>query len=135
METKKRIMINGCFDMLHPGHLYLIKEAKKLGDFLIIGINSDECRVKQGKRKPVIPAEKRKEMLEAIRYVDKVEIYDETHPPQELIKKYNPDIVVAGEEEGVKENLIKEGTYNIAKIIPRLKGWSSTKLIKEIKKR
>ena len=55
MQTKRKVMINGCFDLFHPGHLYLIKKAKKLGDFLIIGITSDKARIKQGNRKPIIP--------------------------------------------------------------------------------
>ena len=124
-------MINGCFDLFHPGHLYLIKKAKKLGDFLIIGITSDKARIKQGNRKPIIPEKERKKILEAIRYVDKVEIYNGIHP-YKMFKKYKPDIIVLGKE-GKNEMIKQEGMYEKAKIIPRGK-WSTTKLIDKIRR-
>ena len=90
-------MINGCFDLFHVGHLKVIKEAKKLGDKLVIGINSDDSRFKFCGRRPIIPQKERKEILEAIRYVDEVHIYDE--PTSEKLKeKIKPDITVKGNE-------------------------------------
>ena len=100
MRTKKKkkiVMINGCFDLFHVGHLRVIKEAKKLGDKLIIGLNSDESRLKQGKRKPIIPQEERKAILEAIRYVDKVYIFNEKQPIK-LKARIKQDMTVKGDE-------------------------------------
>ena len=100
MRTNKKktiVMINGCFDLFHVGHLKVIKEAKKLGDKLVIGINSDKSRIEFCGKKPIIPQEERKEILEAIKYVDEVYIYDE-QTSEKLKEKIKPDITVKGNE-------------------------------------
>ncbi len=126
MRTKKIVMINGGFDLLHVGHLHLLKEAKKLGDILIIGINSDKSKEKQKGWKPIIPAEERKQILEAIKYVDKVYIYNELTPVK-LIRKIKPDIIAVGDEPHKRRDMIKEETTNIARFIPILKNKNKQK--------
>ena len=138
MRNKKIVMINGCFDLLHVGHIHLLKEAKKLGDTLVIGLNSDRGRLNQGKRKPIIPQDERKEMLEAIKYVDKVYIFNERRPLK-LIKKIKPYVIVFGEEGFKYDDMIKENTIDIAHFIPLQKRrngiQSTTKIVEKIRRR
>lgn len=138
-----KIFIAGCFDLFHIGHLKLIKEAKKIAGIdgkVIIGINSDKSRYKYCGRYPIINEKDRKEILESIKGVDEVYIYNEVNP-KELVRKIKPDIIVIGDEknkrECLKHNLDKEGTYKIAHFIPILKRggkkYSTTMIIDKIK--
>ena len=95
-QNKKIIFTNGCFDILHRGHIEYLKEAKKLGDVLIIGLNSDNSvkKIKGGNR-PINSEEDRAEILFQLKPVDFVVIFDED-TPYELIKGIVPDILVKG---------------------------------------
>ena len=90
------VFTNGCFDILHIGHIKILEECSKLGSKVIVGLNSDESvnRLK-GSNRPIIPQSQRKKVLEAIRFVDEVIIFEEDSP-YELIKKIKPDILVKG---------------------------------------
>jgi len=130
------VFTNGIFDLLHAGHIKLLREAKKLGDILIVGLNSDKS-AERIKRKPIKDEKQRKEILESIEYVDKVIIFKESTPIR-LIKKIKPDILVKGGDY-TKETVVG---YKFVKsyggktvIIPLLKGYSTTRLIEEIKGR
>jgi len=92
--TTKVVMTNGCFDVLHPGHLHLLKEAKNLGDILIVALNSDESAARI-KRKPIHNLEYRKQMLESLNYVDLVIPFDED-TPENIYKSIRPAIQVKG---------------------------------------
>ena len=73
----KIIFTNGCFDILHPAHIEMLKYAKSLGDTLVVGIDSDErVKEKKGKLRPINSSEDRKQMLLAIRYVDEVYVFE-----------------------------------------------------------
>lgn len=92
------VFTNGCFDILHVGHIRYLKEAKALGDILVIGLNSDRSiRVIKGKSRPIIPLDQRVEVLAAIEYVNYIIVFDKPSP-LELIVRVQPDILVKGED-------------------------------------
>ena len=95
-KSKKVIFTNGCFDLLHVGHVRYLAEAKKLGDFLIVGVNSDDSvkRLK-GPTRPIQNQSDRAEILKALESVDETVIFNED-TPENLIKSVRPDILVKG---------------------------------------
>ena len=93
---KRVVFTNGCFDLLHPGHLHTLEAARALGDVLIVGINSDESvRTLKGAGRPAIPAEERAEILASLECVDAVLIFDEL-TPQKVVAALLPDVLVKG---------------------------------------
>ncbi len=126
----KIIFTNGCFDILHIGHIELLKYAKSLGNKLVVGINSDESvkRLK-GTTRPINDINTRKTVLESIRYVDEVLIFD-TDTPLELIKNIEPDIIVKGGDYSEK-NVVGYGLAEI-RIFNYINGYSTTKIIESI---
>jgi len=93
---KRVVFTNGCFDLLHPGHIESLETARALGDALIVGINSDESvRALKGPGRPVIPAEERAEILASLECVDAVLIFEEP-TPQRVIATLLPDVLVKG---------------------------------------
>lgn len=130
---KKIVFTNGCFDLLHPGHIDYMQKAKELGDYLVIGLNSDvSVRRLKGNSRPVNNERVRKIMLEALSCVDAVEIFDED-TPYNLIKKIAPDILVKGGDYNIEDIVGKEFAGKTM-TIPFLDGFSTTSLIKRIKK-
>ncbi len=93
----KKIITFGTYDLFHIGHLNILKRAKELGDYLIVGISSDELNIKKGK-KSVIPLEERIEIIKAIKYVDEIFIEDSLELKDDYIKKYNADLLVMGDD-------------------------------------
>ncbi len=138
-DLKKRgktiVFTNGCFDLLHPGHLHYLIKAKQLGDFLMIGINSDESVKKlKGDRRPLSPQHDRLEMLAGLECVDYTTTFDEPDPYR-LISLLKPDVLVKGGdweiEEIIGKDLVeKEGGKVVS--IPFTPGYSTTKLIDKI---
>jgi D-beta-D-heptose 7-phosphate kinase/D-beta-D-heptose 1-phosphate adenosyltransferase len=99
----KIVFTNGCFDILHIGHVRLLKQARNLGDYLIVGLNSDKSVTQlKGENRPIFNHYHRKEILESLRYVDEVIIFHEP-TPLELIKMIKPDILVKGPDYQDKE--------------------------------
>jgi len=97
-NAKRVVFTNGCFDLLHPGHIESLETARALGDVLIVGINSDaSVRALKGPGRPVIPAEERTEILGSLESVDAVLIFDEP-TPQRVIAALLPDVLVKGED-------------------------------------
>lgn len=95
---KRVVFTNGCFDLLHPGHIESLETARTLGDVLIVGLNSDEgVRRLKGPGRPVYPAEERAEILASLECVDAVLIFDEP-TPQRVIAALLPDVLVKGED-------------------------------------
>jgi len=93
---KRVVFTNGCFDLLHPGHIRTLEAARSLGDVLIVGMNGDESvRTLKGPGRPVIPAEERAEILASLECVDAVLIFDDL-TPQKVIASLLPDILVKG---------------------------------------
>src|SRR4029079_10300242 len=92
----KIVFTNGCFDLLHPGHVDLLERARALGDRLVVGLNSDaSVRALKGPHKPYVSQTDRARMLLALRSVDEVIIFDDA-TPQRLIDELKPDILVKG---------------------------------------
>jgi D-beta-D-heptose 7-phosphate kinase/D-beta-D-heptose 1-phosphate adenosyltransferase len=92
------VFANGCFDGLHPGHIHLLQEARRMGDMLIVGVNSDaSVKRLKGKNRPVITCEQRVKMLEALSCVDVVIVFEED-TPEVLIHQLKPDLLVKGQE-------------------------------------
>lgn len=124
----KRVMTYGTFDLLHYGHINILKRAKSLGNYLIVGLSSDEFNELKGK-KSVMSYEERKEILESIRYVDKVIKESNWEQKVDDIIKYNIDVFVIGDDWEGKFDFLKE--YCEVVYLPRTKSISTT-LLKEI---
>jgi len=93
---RRVVFTNGCFDLLHPGHIRILEESRALGDVLIVGINSDESvRILKGEGRPILPERERAEILAAMECVDAVIIFDEL-TPRETIAALLPDVLVKG---------------------------------------
>ncbi|MEA3506279.1 MAG: adenylyltransferase/cytidyltransferase family protein [Elusimicrobiota bacterium] len=131
-EGKKIVFTNGCFDILHAGHIHILKEAARLGDILVVGLNDDSSvREIKGPNRPVIDRHSRAELVNALEMVDYVVFFSEP-TPEKLIKEIKPDILVKGGEYGEGEIVgedIAEKTVRI-KMKP---GLSTTSIIEKIK--
>jgi rfaE bifunctional protein nucleotidyltransferase chain/domain len=93
---KKVVFTNGCFDLLHPGHVSLLREARALGDALVVAINSDASVARgKGSMRPIIPQEERAELLDALEMVDFVCIFEDDTPLSAILQ-IRPDILVKG---------------------------------------
>ncbi len=102
----KVVLTQGAFDMIHVGHGRYLKEAKKYGDLLVVGIDSDEkIKFRKGPERPVVPQEERVEMLTHLRYVDLVFLKEVKDPKWSLIKAICPDILIATKETYKKDQL------------------------------
>tara|TARA_R110001583_G_scaffold31600_1_gene107855 strand:+ start:23763 stop:24158 length:396 start_codon:yes stop_codon:yes gene_type:complete len=124
------VFANGCFDIIHRGHLELLIYAKSLGDTLIVGLNSDKSVKKlKGESRPIFSESDRKFMLESIKYVDKVVIFEED-TPYNLIKATKPDIIVKGGDY-VKDDVVGADICEV-KIFRYEEKYSTTKIIQDI---
>ncbi len=135
-EGKKIVFTNGCFDLLHLGHIRYLKEAKKLGDILIIGLNSDtSVRSLKGPNRPLVKEEDRAEILSALEAVDYIVIFNEL-TPKNLIDKIIPNVLAKGgdwrEEEVVGRDTVEAHGGKVI-IIPEVKGYSTSALINKIR--
>jgi len=132
---EKIVFTNGCFDLLHPGHTRYLSAARKLGDHLIVAVNSDSSvRAIKGPRRPIFPQEARAELLAALSFVDTVIIFDEDNP-LEVIKHLSPDVLVKGgdwsEEEIIGSDIVKDAG-GVVRRIPFVTGYSTSAIIDEI---
>lgn len=129
----KIIFTNGCFDIVHRGHLELFKYCKSLGDRLIVGLNSDRSIAQlKGPSRPINNQEDRKFLLESIKYIDNVQIFDELSPIN-LIKQIKPDIIVKGGD--YKPETVVGNEISEVIIFNYINGYSTTKIIKNISNR
>src|SRR5262245_42188042 len=93
---KRVVFTNGCFDLIHPGHVRYLRQARQLGDSLVVGLNSDgSVRALKGEGRPVLNQEERAEVLAALEIIDYVTVFDED-TPKELIAALLPDVLVKG---------------------------------------
>jgi len=134
-DDKRLVFTNGCFDLLHKGHIEYLKEAKALGDYLIIGLNSDNS-VKniKGPNRPINNEIDRAGLLLALRYVDYVILFDEL-TPLKLITAIKPDILVKGGDWQKKDIIgwdIVESYGGKVLSLSFIPGYSTTELIKKI---
>jgi rfaE bifunctional protein nucleotidyltransferase chain/domain len=130
------VFTNGCFDLLHRGHVHVLREAKACGDLLITGVNSDKSVKKiKGPARPVLPESDRSELLASLEMVDYVVLFDEPDPYQ-LISAIRPNVLVKGGdwsgEKIVGADLVEEAGGRVV-VIPYIKGFSTTEIIERIK--
>ena len=134
-EGKKVVFTNGCFDILHRGHIDYLEKAKKLGDILIVGLNSDNSVTKiKGKNRPIVPEDDRASVLSALSCVDYVCIFDQ-EIPEELIRKLTPNVLVKGgdwEKENIVGRDIVEESGGQVVTIPEVEGKSTQNIIRTI---
>ena len=129
---RRVVFTNGCFDLLHPGHIGSLEQARALGEALIVGLNSDaSVRQLKGAGRPVLPERERAEILAALECVDAVVIFNEP-TPREVIARLLPDVLVKGGDYDV-ENIV--GAKEVkswggeVKTVPIVEGFSTTRLI------
>jgi rfaE bifunctional protein nucleotidyltransferase chain/domain len=134
---KAVVFTNGCFDLLHPGHIRLLEEAQSLGDVLVVAVNSDaSVRGNKGPSRPILPEDERAELLAELEAVDYVVIFDEA-TPRELIEAVRPDVLVKGADWGANGIVGREeveGAGGKVVSIPLEAGHSTTEIIARIKK-
>ncbi len=134
-DGKKVVFTNGCFDILHRGHAAYLEQAKSLGDFLVVGVNSDESvRKLKGEGRPVNNENDRAYLLEMLKPVDFVIIFNE-ETPYELIKSINPDFLVKGgdwkEEEIVGSDIVRKNGGKVMSL-KFIDNYSTTGIMKKI---
>jgi rfaE bifunctional protein nucleotidyltransferase chain/domain len=126
------VFTNGVFDLLHPGHVRYLNDARRLGDVLIVGVNSDRSvRANKGDNRPINRAEERVEILLAFDFVNAVVVFDE-HTPLDIITAIRPDILVKGADWGPENIVGREIVERRGGRVVRLelaKGFSTTSLI------
>jgi len=131
------VFTNGVFDLLHPGHLRYLTQARALGDALIVGINSDRSvRTNKGPGRPITPQEERAEVLAALRCVDAVVIFD-GDTPHELIAALQPDVLVKGADwaadEIVGRDIVEARGGKVVRV-PIEMGYATTGIIERIRR-
>ena len=134
---KKVVFTNGCFDILHVGHVRYLKEARKLGDALILGLNSDSSvRSIKGEERPLNPETERAEVIASLACVDYVTLFSED-TPLKLIEFLRPSFLVKGgdwaEESVVGRDSVKQWGGRVV-IIPQIQGVSTTNVVEKILK-
>lgn len=132
------VFTNGCFDLLHRGHVDYLRRARQLGDFLLVGLNGDESvRRLKGPGRPVLPETDRTEVLNALRAVDAVVVFAED-TAERLVRTIRPDIYVKGSdwETGLRrppEAAVVESYGGVVRYLPYLAGRSSREIIAQIR--
>lgn len=126
------VWVNGCFDILHPGHIELFKVAKSLGDRLIVGVDEDhKVKNDKGTARPINPLSFRKTMLESIKYIDVVLPFGSRNELEDLIELYSPDVLLVGGDwrngEVVGGQFAKQ-----VKFFNRVGNYSTTSIIEKI---
>jgi len=132
---KKVVFTNGCFDLLHSGHIHIFREAKKQGDILIVAVNDDaSLRKIKGPSRPIFPLDERLEILMALEEIDYLVSFSE-ETPQKIIASLLPDVLVKGGDwkrnEVVGRKEVEEAGGKVV-IVPYLKGYSSSEIINRI---
>lgn len=133
---KRIVTTNGCFDILHVGHVHSLIAARALGDFLVVGINSDvSVHALKGKGRPIIPERERAEIIAALEPVDAVFIFKE-RDPRSWLAELKPDIHVKGNDremsEIIERDVVKFGGGKIV-LLPIDKKKSTTNIVKKIR--
>ena len=136
---RKVVFTNGCFDLIHPGHVRYLRAARALGDVRVIGVNSDVSvrRLAKGPDRPLVPEKDRAEVLAALEMVDFVSIFDED-TPLELITAVQPDVLVKGGDWKVDDIVgsdvvrARGGRVRSLRFAP---GYSTTSLVERIRRR
>ena len=137
-KGKRIVFTNGCFDLLHIGHIRYLEEAKALGDVLVVGVNSDSSvRKLKGPKRPILPEEERTETLSGLGCVDYITLFDEIDPLK-LITSLQPNVLVKGgdwtKEQTVGREVVERSGGEVV-ILPFVQGASTSTLIETILKK
>jgi rfaE bifunctional protein nucleotidyltransferase chain/domain len=136
-QNRKLVFTNGCFDLIHPGHIRVLSEARSLGDVLIVAINSDRSvRELKGSHRPIMNEDERAEVLAALACVDYVITFDDP-TPRETIRAIGPDILVKGGDytpDTIVGRDEVEAMGGVVKSLSYIDGFSTSDLIERIKK-
>ena len=137
-RKKKVVFTNGCFDILHVGHVRILNQSRNSGDVLVVGINSDSSVHKiKGNLRPVVPEEERAEVLAALASVDYVFIFADP-TPQRIIDAIVPDVLVKGADWGVSDIIGHDTVLNAGGTVqnlPLVEGVSTTGIIERVLER
>jgi D-beta-D-heptose 7-phosphate kinase/D-beta-D-heptose 1-phosphate adenosyltransferase len=134
---RRVVFANGCFDLLHPGHVETLEKARALGDVLIVGVNSDRSvREMKGSGRPIVPEQERAEVLAALQCVDAVVIFDEL-TPRGIITALLPDVLVKGGDWASDQIIGREeveaaGGQVVS--VPVVAGYSTSAMVEKIRK-
>jgi rfaE bifunctional protein nucleotidyltransferase chain/domain len=131
------VFTNGCFDLVHRGHIHLLRQAKALGHILIVALNSDvSVKTIKGPDRPIMPEADRIELIAALEMVDYVVVYSEPDPYQ-IIAAIKPNVLVKGGDWSANEivgaDVVEQNGGRVA-VIPYLPGFSTTQIIERIRK-
>ena len=133
---KRLVFTNGCFDVLHPGHIHSLETARALGDCLIVGLNGDESvRSLKGAGRPVIPAGERAEILASLECVDAVVVFEDL-TPQKVIAALLPDVLVKGGDwpgNQIVGRAEVEAAGGRVVLVDTVPGYSTTEILKRIR--
>lgn len=125
----KVIWTNGCFDVLHRGHIELFKYAKSLGDYLVVGVDTDErVKASKGPKRPFNNIEDRIAMLESIKYIDEIYVFDTNTDLDSQVLQSGAEIIVVGSDYKNKKVIGSRHTQEV-KFFDRIKGYSTTKIL------
>tara|TARA_Y100000992_G_C20820465_1_gene284606 strand:- start:57 stop:479 length:423 start_codon:yes stop_codon:yes gene_type:complete len=128
----KTVWTNGCFDILHPGHIELFKIARSLGDRVIVGVDTDsKVLMDKGSKRPINNLQYRKAMLESIRYVDMVIPFGSREELEQTIQLYSPDILLVGGDWRDGDVVGRQYAKDV-RFFNRVGGYSTTKIINTI---
>jgi D-beta-D-heptose 7-phosphate kinase/D-beta-D-heptose 1-phosphate adenosyltransferase len=133
---RRLVFTNGVFDLLHPGHVRYLEAARREGDALMVGLNSDRSvRANKGPSRPIVPEAERAEVIGALAAVDAVVVFDED-TPAEIIRRVQPDVLVKGAD-WAADRIVGRDTVEArgGKVvrIPVEQGWSTSKIIEKIR--
>jgi len=135
---RRVVFTNGCFDLLHRGHVRYLEQARALGDLLVVAINSDtSVRKLKGRGRPVVPAEERAEVLASLAAVDLVLVFEELDPAR-VIRIVRPDVLVKGGDWAISQIVGAEFVRSrggTVRSLPYVDGASTTSLIRRIQAR
>ncbi|MBN2600691.1 MAG: D-glycero-beta-D-manno-heptose 1-phosphate adenylyltransferase [Candidatus Marinimicrobia bacterium] len=130
-EKKRVVFTNGCFDILHAGHVDLLEKAKSFGDHLVVGLNSDLSVKKiKGPNRPIFSETDRARLLAALEVVDYIALFDE-ETPREILRQLQPDVLVKGGDYRINE-IVGHDFIPEVRVIPLVAGKSTTGIIKKI---
>lgn len=132
-ESKRVVFTNGCFDILHAGHVRYLRQARELGDCLVVGLNSDGSAGRLKPQRPIVPEGERAEVLSAFEMVDYITIFDED-TPYDLIRAIRPDVLVKGGDWRVGE-IVGADLVGEVYSLPYRRGFSTTGIIERITRR
>lgn len=135
-QGKRIVFTNGCFDLLHPGHMRYLCAARQMGDYLVVAVNTDRSvKIIKGANRPIQSQDERTELLAALSFVDAVVLFDEDNPLN-MIRHLVPNVLVKGgdwtEDKIIGADVVKKAG-GVVKSLPFVAGYSTSGIIKKIR--